>query len=124
MEFDKINNIIQTKTRQAKQDLVAEQSKLGMEHGKNKKEPEPLTDIKNQFTKNAGVINRIRFKFKKSGVFVHKGVGKGTPIEKVGQTTRKAKPWFNPVIEKYADELMEQVADEWVDVAFNKILIR
>ncbi len=95
-----------------------------MKHGLNRTEPEPLTNINTRTSKNAGVINRIRFRFKKSGVFVHKGVGKGTPIEKVGSTNRKPKPWFNPVIEKYANEMMEEVADEYVDVAFNQILIR
>lgn len=124
MDFNKVNTIINAKTREAKDALVSEQSKLGMKHGKNKTEPEPLTNINTRTSKNAGVINRIRFKFKKSGVFVHKGVGKGTPIEKVGSTTRVAKPWFNPVIEKYANEMMEAVADEYVDVAFNQILIR
>jgi hypothetical protein len=124
MDFEKVNTIINTKTRQAKQALIEEQSKLGMKHGLNRTEPEPLTNINTRTSKNAGVINRIRFRFKKSGVFVHKGVGKGTPIEKVGSTNRKPKPWFNPVIEKYANEMMEEVADEYVDVAFNQILIR
>jgi hypothetical protein len=124
MDFEKVNNIITKKTREAKDALIAEQSKLNMQHGKNRTETDTLDKLKTNTKKNAGVINRIRFKFKKSGVFVHKGVGKGTPIAKVGSTTRKAKPWFNPVIEKYANEMMEEVADEYVDVAFNQILIR
>lgn len=124
MNFEKVNSALNRLTKETRTALISEQSKLNMEHGKNKSDPEPLTKIITRTSKNAGVINRIRFKFKKSGVFVHKGVGKGTPIEKVGSTTRKAKPWFNPVIEEYANKMMEEVADEYVDVAFNQILIR
>lgn len=124
MEFDKINNAIKSKTRDAKNALIAEQAKLGMKHGKNKAEPEPLTNINNRFSQDAGIITRIRFKFKRSGVFVHKGVGRGTTIGQVGSTGRKAKPWFNPIIEKYADDLMENVADEWINVSFDKLKIK
>jgi hypothetical protein len=124
MNFEKVNTILNQKTREAKNALIDEQSKLGMKHGQNRTETEQLTQINTRTTKNAGVINRIRFRFKKSGVFVHKGVGKGTPIEKVGSTNRRAKQWFNPVIEDYANQMMEAVADEYVDVAFNQILIK
>lgn len=120
MEFDKINTRIKELSRESKMALVQEQRKLGMKHSTS----DPLTDIKTRVSYDAGLANRVRYKFKKSGIYVHKGVGKGTPIDKVGQTNRKAKPWFNPVIEKYADLMMEEVADEWVDVAFNKILIK
>jgi hypothetical protein len=120
MDFVKVNSKIKQLTAEAKTALVSEQRKLGMKHTSS----EPLTNIKTRLSESSGLVNRVRFKFKKSGIFVHKGVGKGTPIDKVGQTNRKAKPWFNPVVEKYADLMMEEVADEWVDVAFNKILIK
>jgi hypothetical protein len=57
-------------------------------------------------------------------IYVHKGVGRGTPIEKVGQTTRKPKPWFNPVVEKRIDELADIVAEEIGDSFLNNLLIK
>jgi hypothetical protein len=124
MDFEKVNNIITKKTREAKDALIAEQSKLNMQHGKNRTETDTLDKLKTNTKKNAGVINRIRFKFKKSGVFVHKGVGNGTPISKVGSTKRKAKPWFNPVIERFAEKLSDEVMDELLEVNYDKLKIK
>ncbi len=70
------------------------------------------------------MINRIRYRFKRSGVFVHKGVGRGTKASQVGTTSRKAKEWFNPIIQKMADELVDELADEWVDIIYDKLKIR
>lgn len=57
-------------------------------------------------------------------VYVHKGVGRGTPIEKVGQTNRKAKEWFNPVIDRRIDELADVVAEELGAALINNLLIK
>jgi hypothetical protein len=57
-------------------------------------------------------------------VYVHKGVGRGTPIEKVGQTKRKAKEWYNPVIDRRIDELGDIVAEELGAAIVNNLFIK
>ena len=57
-------------------------------------------------------------------VFVHKGVGKGTPIGMVGSTNRKPKEWFNPVIDKRVELLADKVAEHSADIVVNNITIR
>lgn len=114
----KINALVRSKTVAAVARLKAEQSRLGMKHG-----PDPLTKIAVRYREKEGLTNRISFKFKKSGIYVHKGVGRGTNAAEVGLTNRKPKEWFNPVIESYADELSEAVADEFVEATFRKLKI-
>jgi hypothetical protein len=119
MEVESINKIITEKSEKGRQKFIQRMQELGIHHGS-----EPLSNIKKTLTKNDGVINRIRYKFKRSGVFLQKGVGRGTPADKVGQTNRKAKDWFNSVVDEIADEITEAVADEWVDVIFDKLKIK
>ncbi len=57
-------------------------------------------------------------------VYVHKGVGRGTPIEKVGTTSRKPKELFNPVIDRRIDELADIVAEELGAALINNLLIK
>lgn len=71
-----------------------------------------------------GIINRVSFKMQRHAIFVHKGVGRGTPISMVGQTKRKAKPWFNPVIDKNIDSLADIVADSAADLIVNNVQIK
>ncbi len=97
---------------------------LNMKHVDSKSNYEPLTKITTRVSKQKGLANRIRIRFKKSGVFVHKGVGRGTTASQVGTTNRTAKEWFNPIVDKVADELVEEMADEMVDVIFNSIKIK
>lgn len=115
-DYDRINKIIAEKTKQCEADLRSEMSRLGMKHGSD-----PLTNVKTRISKQSGLTVRVRFRFKKSGVFVHIGVGKGTTKAQVGSTTRRAKEWFNPVIEKYADDIVTAIADEWSDLIFDVV---
>jgi len=123
MDIEQLNNIITTRTAKAVEDLKAEQGKLGMKHTS---QGPKLTSIKTQFREIYDVISRIRFSFKRSGIFVHKGVGRGTLASEVGNSLslRKPKPWFNPVIEKFADELTEEIADGQVSIIFEKLKIK
>lgn len=119
VDTQKVNALVRTKTVAAVARLKDEQSRLGMKHGSD-----PLTKIAVRYREKEGMTNRISFKFKKSGIFVHKGVGRGTNAAEVGLTNRKAKEWFNPVIEAYADDLTEAVADEFVEATFRKLRIK
>jgi hypothetical protein len=124
MEFEDINNTIREETKACTQKLKDRIRELNIKHISTPENADPLTKISNTFSNQAGMINRIRFKFKKSGVFVHKGVGRGTKASQVGSTKRVAKEWFNPVVETFADELTEKIADAEVNVVFDKLLIK
>lgn len=124
MDFEKINAGIRSKTKACNQKLQSTIRQLGMKHVSSPENNEPLTKISNGFSNQAGMINRIRFRFKKSGIFPHKGVGRGTKASQVGSTTRKAKEWFNPVIDAFADELVEELADQHVEIIFDKLKIK
>lgn len=91
-----------------------------MKHGMNKEEAERLTNLLTTTRERDGLIARIRYRFKRSGVFVHKGVGKGRPAS----SPVNAKEWFNPVIEQFADELAEEVLDGMLEVNFEKLKIK
>lgn len=100
--------------------MVARMKQLGMKHGKNKKDEERLTKITTFFTQRDGLIVRVRYRFKRSGVFVHKGVGKGRPAS----DPVNPKEWFNPVVEELIDELSEDVLDGMLEVSYNRLKIR
>lgn len=124
MDYDKINEKVRAKAVNLRKRLQDSINRLNMKHVDSKSNYEPLTKITTRISKQKGLANRIRIRFKKSGVFVHKGVGRGTTASQVGSTNRKAKEWFNPIIDQVADELVEELADEMVDVVFNSIRIK
>lgn len=96
----------------------------------------------------AGEASKITFSFPYYMVFVHKGAGRGyggnkskkftnakggkndtNPLSmgKMGAGKRKAKPWFNPVIESQFPVLADLIADYHTDKVFlqmQKILIK
>lgn len=75
-------------------------------------------------TMKYGALSSIRFKFPRHMVFVHKGVGRGHPIS----NPRKAKPWFNEILDKeievLADIVAENTADKIVSDSFERLRIR
>ena len=97
---------------------------LGIKHEDTATNTEALSNISTRFSSQFGLINRIRIKFKRSGVFVHKGVGRGTPAANAGSGKRKPKEWFNPVVEEFAEQLANDVADDLCDITFNSIKIK
>lgn len=140
VDQQKVNQIILSKTAAAISAFVAEQAKYGMAHSAN-----GISKIKAITRKRDGMINKIKFQFKVSGIYREKGAGKGfggakgskwinakgeqkstnpNSLNKQGTGSRKAAPWFNPVAEKIADELAEELLTEFVEIAFNQIKIK
>lgn len=117
--IDQLNQYVETRTAKVLQELKTAQATLGMKHG-----PDSLAKIRRAFRKREGMINRIQFRFKRSGVYVHKGVGRGTKISEVGSTKRTPKEWFNPVIEQYAQDLADAASREYVQAAFKRLKIK
>lgn len=67
-------------------------------------------------------IERISLRFKREGVFVHKGVGRGYEMQggqvvktaKTNTFARHPKEWFNPVVERHIPEL-ETIIEKYCD---------
>lgn len=107
------------------QDLKNEIDALGIKHASYSSSPRAARAALTKTNRKAdGLINRISYRIPRHMIFVHKGVGRGTPIDKVGTTSRKAKPWFNPVIEKHIDELADIAAEELGSSIVNNLLIK
>jgi hypothetical protein len=124
-DIDAFNSDVSQWTRAAKEAVVSEISSQGIIHRENSKSPVAAQNaIKTAQRKKTGVTARISFKMPRHMVFVHKGVGRGTKITDVGSTNRKAKPWFNPVIEKKFPELVDIVADHQGTMVLNAVMIK
>lgn len=125
LTYDQTNKRITNWATKTKAQLIAEMQGLGIKHRKGSPSPKPaIQSIRQAIRKSGGLINRVGYKIPRHLVFVHKGVGRDTPIEKAGTTNRKAKPWFNPVIDKNMDELADIVAEEMGAAIVNNILIK
>ena len=96
---------------------------------KQRQEGKLVNSIKPSTKQSFGEIDTISFSFERHGIFVHKGVGRGW--EKKGpMVTRTAKgkmsgggrnivEWFNPVIDRNAPELADQIALINADAVLN-----
>lgn len=85
--------------------------------------PSSLKRVGVKFRRKRGEIDRISFNMPRHGIFVHLGVGRGTPKSKIGQTKRQAKEWFNPVIEKEIDKLADGLAENTAETISNNIYL-
>ena len=124
MDNDNFNNDVKSGTRNCVNALKSRITQLGIKHISSSSNPDPLTNVKARTLQKDGMINRVRFTFKRTGVFVHKGVGRGTKAAQAGTTKRVAKEWFNPVIDEFADELMDKTGDQNVEIAYDKMKIK
>lgn len=124
-DIDNFNADVDKWTKGSKDAVVNEMDSLGIVHRENSTSPVPAQKaLKTSEKKNAGVINKISFKFPRHMVFVSKGVGRGTKASQVGSTNRKPKDWFNGPIERRMDELTDIVADHHGTMVLNALLIK
>ncbi|MEI7737077.1 MAG: hypothetical protein WCI49_16525 [Ferruginibacter sp.] len=107
------------------QAVKAEIDALGIQH--RPKSPSPKAS-RNSITKKIrvrnGQIDKISYGMPRTMVFVHKGVGNGTPISKVGQTNRIAKQWFDNPTNRNFDELQQIVAENDATYVINNLSIK
>ena len=111
-----------TTKQQLQQEIVVK----GIRHRPESKSPTASINALQQKTRkdSFGLINRVGYVIPRHMIYVHKGVGRGTSIEQVGQTARVAKPWFNPVIDRRINELADIVAEELGSAFINNLLIK
>lgn len=113
---EKMNQEIKSWTRETESQLKDKAKSLGIVHRVNSPSPKSSVNaITGKTNSKFGTINRVSFKFPRHMVFVHKGLGRDTPVSKAGTTNRKAKEWFEPVtdvqVEKLADIAAENLGD-------------
>lgn len=72
--------------------------------------------LKPYVRKRNGEPYAISFRFKRSGVFFQKDVGRGRPIS---STNRTPKPWFDNPLNKNIDKLVGAISDNFHDRIIN-----
>ena len=106
-------------------DIKAEISALDIKHYPNSTNKVQLANnITVNIRQRKGQADKISYKFPRSAVFVHKGVGNGSPISKAGQTKRKAKRWFNNPTDRNMPELQSIVAENDATFIVNNLTIK
>lgn len=106
-DMEKFNAAIQAWGAKVKSALPSSISSQGIKGNKLGR------SIKDRYFFDYGEIYRIGINFRREGIFVHKGVGRGYvmsggTVVKTSKTpgfNRLPKPWFNPVIEAHIAEL-------------------
>lgn len=117
-DVDKFNAAIQAWGAKVRAALPPSISGLGIKGNKLS------SSIKDRYFYDYGEIYRIGISFRREGIFVHKGVGRGYKMQggtvvktsKSPGFNRFPKPWFNPVIESHIAELGE-IINSYVDTA-------
>lgn len=123
--MENINRVIRSWTKSNQKDLDAQWDKLNIKHRSTSKSTKSSRDqLKNAFSSRQGVIYKIGIKFPRHMIFVHKGVGNGTKAGEQGKSSRKEKPWFNPVVDKNIEDLADAVAEAAADMIVTNLRIR
>lgn len=96
---------------------------------KQRQEGKLVNSIKPSTKQSFGEIDTISFSFERHGIFVHKGVGRGwkmngkfvsrTANGKMQNGGRNSVEWFNPVIDRNAPVLADQIAIVNADALLN-----
>ena len=123
-QYDTANSRIQDWSFSVEDKLKQEMVSLGIRHRANSQSAiAAINALKTLLRRTDGLTDRISYQIPRHMIFVHKGVGKGTPAAMAGQTKRKAKPWFNPVVDQNINELADIVAEEMGSAIINNLLI-
>ena len=120
-DIDELNAGIAGWDRKNVDEIRAEMDALGIKHYDYSKNKTPLRQaFKSRLRQKFGLTDRISYTMPRSAVFVHKGVSRGHGKN----NPRKAKEFFNPVVDRNLDELANIVADGQGNLVINSINIR
>lgn len=123
--FDPVNDRIARWANDRMPDLRTSIAQAGIKHVKRSPSKRAaVNSLRKTLRKNKGIISNIGYSIPRHMVFVEKGVGRGTTIGQAGNTTRRAKPWYNPVIDKNIEDLADIVAEELGSAIINNLLIK
>jgi hypothetical protein len=122
IDTQQLNKDVNRWAKSNEADLKSEARSLGIEHRANSPSSSSSVEaLKSKVSNRFGIVSKIGIKFPQHMVYVHKGVGKGTPIARQGMTNRKAKEWFNPVIDKNIEQLADIIADGLGESIVNRL---
>ncbi len=148
IDFTSLNNKVTNWSKNIEKELSAVGGFMGIEHrADSPSKGASLAKIKSSQRYQDGAVSRIRFKFRRSLIWTHKGAGKGrggtqgsTWTDKHGNKNstnpksfgkmatggRTAKPFFNSVLNgaRGVNELADIVAEELGDAIVNNLLIK
>ena len=105
------NQEIESKCKAAIEKMRSLQKSLGIKHTTNPS----LEKITVSFSRRFGIISKVSFFFKISGVFVHMGIGKN------GTQNRTPKNWLSPVLDELADDLQNIAADGLINATYENL---
>lgn len=80
-------------------------------------EPVLRNHIQYQLKSDEGEVAGVAFQFPVHGIFREYGVGRGTPRNMVGHTSRRMSDWLSGTLERKEDELVDIVAEQHADKA-------
>ena len=120
-DIDQLNENIQQWSDDNKKDLISELNALEVKRYPYSQNPVPLKKaLKRSLRKKFGLTDRISYSMPRSAIFLHKGVsrshGKSNP--------RKAKEWYEPVVNRNIDSLSDIVADGQGSLVINSLKIK
>ena len=120
-DTEKYNQGIRHRARKIKDQLQASLSTFSV--GQTGELLKALNSIK--YKQNFGQIDSIGFTVTKGGVMTSKGVGRGVPVDSAksngNKIGRKAKDWYNPIIDASIPELAAYVAEQQADSLINAV---
>lgn len=62
-----------------------------------------------------GDLDNIAFSFRRHGIFLEHGVGRGRPVRSA-KASASAKPWLEPVLRPAVEELADLLSEEYADI--------
>lgn len=117
MDSQYFNLLVRDWTKLSIRDLRRELSLLEVKFSANNNSLNKV--LRSNIRNHRGVASRISFNMPQHGIFLHKGVGKGRPINR----PKGAKLWFNPVITRNLPLLADAVADNQANTIVNSFNI-
>ena len=120
-DIDQLNNSIEQWDEDNKRDVLSEMDSLGIKHYKYSPNKTPLRKaFKSTLRKRFDLVDRITYKMPRSAIFLHKGVSRGHGKD----NPRKAKEWYQPVVDNNIDKLADVVADGQGTLVINSLKIK
>jgi hypothetical protein len=148
IDFTSFNNKVNAWAKTTEKEFVAVGGYMGIDHRPDSpSQGASLPKIKSSQRYEDGAVNLIRFKFRRSLIWTHKGAGKGRggtkgskwtdkygnqkstdpkSFGKMGTGGRTAKPFFNSVLngDRGVNTLADIAAEELGDAIVNNLFIK
>lgn len=120
-DIEKLNQEVQNWDMMNKAEVKGQIDQLGIKRYSYSQNPIPLARaFRSRLRKKFEMINTISYSMPRSAVFLHKGVSRGHGKN----NPRKAKEWFQPVVDKNMDALADIVSDGQGDLVVNALKIK